>query len=74
MGWGRGCLGSFLTLSISRSYLLTSQTCVIDRVTIYSSFISLIDKLMNKRGWHNDWSVISWVRFPLEAVFFFFPQ
>jgi len=48
--WGRGgergrdCLGRIRTLYISRSYFLTLQTCVIDRVTIYSSLISLIDK------------------------------
>ena len=43
--WGKDCLGHIRTLNISRSYFSTIQTCVIDRVTIYSSLMSIIDKL-----------------------------
>jgi len=44
-GGGRYCLGRIRALNISRSYFLILETCVIDHVIIYSSLISLIDKL-----------------------------
>jgi hypothetical protein len=50
-GRGRDCLGHIRTLNISWSYFLILQTCVIDRVTIYSSLISLKDKLKKLAQW-----------------------